>query len=152
MSDTIIRSPRGEVGFASNVGRVRPVDEDSILAVELRMAFLSEPRTRLLLMVADGMGGHNRGEVASRIAIQTVARTLLPLLTSEEDIPRATYYRDLGAAVARANQAIFLEAERHPECQGMGTTLSLAVADGRSLHVANAGDSRVYIVNSREIF
>ncbi len=145
MSDTIIRSPRGEVGFASNVGRVRPVDEDSILAVELRMAFLSEPRTRLLLMVADGMGGHNRGEVASRIAIQTVARTLLPLLTSEEDIPRATYYRHLGAA-------IFLEAERHPECQGMGTTLSLAVADGRSLHVANAGDSRVYIVNEREIF
>ena len=152
MSDTIIRSPRGEVGFASNVGRVRPVDEDSILAVELRMAFLSEPRTRLLLMVADGMGGHNRGEVASRIAIQTVARSLLPVLTSEEDIPRATYYRVLGAAVARANQAIFLEAERHPEYEGMGTTLSLAVADGRSLHVANAGDSRVYIVNEREIF
>jgi len=152
MSDTIIRSPRGEVGFASNVGRVRPVDEDSILAVEMRMAFLSEPRTRLLLMVADGMGGHFRGEVASRIAVQTVARTLLPLLTSEEDIPRATYYRGLGAAVARGNQAIFAEAERHPECEGMGTTLSLAVADGRSLHVANAGDSRVYIVNAREIF
>src|SRR2546425_4338500 len=128
--------PRGEVGFASNVGRVRPVDEDSILAVELRMAFLSEPRTRLLLMVADGMGGHNRGEVASRIAIQTVARTLLPLLTSEEDIPRATYYRDVGAAVARANQAISAEAERHPEGEGMGTTLSLAVADGRRPHVA----------------
>src|SRR5436853_7856920 len=108
MGDTIIRSPHGNVGFASNIGRVRPVDEDSILAVELRMAFLSEPRTRLLLMVADGMGGHNRGEVASRIAIQTVAHSLLPVLTTEEDIPRATYYRVLGAARARANQAIFL--------------------------------------------
>src|SRR5207247_8697541 len=85
----IIRAPRGEVGFASNVGRVRPVDEDSIPAVELRMAFLSEPRTRLLLMVADGMGGHNRGEIASRIAVQTLARTLLPLSTTEEDTPRA---------------------------------------------------------------
>src|SRR3989441_3764529 len=144
--------PRGEVGFASNGGRVRGVNEDGTLAVDMRRAFLSEPGTRLFLMVADGMGGHNRGEVASRIAIQAVARTLLPLLTSEEDIPRATYYRGLGAAVAHANRAIFAEAARHPECQGMGTTLSLAVADGRSLHVANAGDSRVYIVNEREIF
>ncbi len=152
MSDTIIRSPRGEVGFASNVGRVRPVDEDSILAVEMRTAFLSEPRTRLLLMVADGMGGHLRGEAASRIAVQTVARTLLPLLTSEQDIPRATYHNELRAAVNRANEAIISEAKMHRECEGMGTTLSLAIADGRSLHVANAGDSRVYIVNAREIF
>src|SRR5437867_12685235 len=89
MSDTIIRSPRGEVGFASNVGRVRLVDEDSILAVELRMAFLSEPRTRLLLMVADVMGGHNRGDIASRIAVETMARTLLPRYTSEDAILRA---------------------------------------------------------------
>src|SRR5207245_9294295 len=61
-------------------------------------------------------------------------------------------HRHPGAAVARVNKANFLEAERHPECQGRGTHLSLAVADGRSLHVANAGDSRVYIVNAREIF
>jgi len=152
MSDTIIRSPRGEVGFASNVGRVRPVDEDSILAVEIRTAFLSEPRTRLLLVVADGMGGHLRGEVASRIAVQTVARTLLPLLTSEQEVPRATYHHELRAAVDRANHAIISEAQTHREYEGMGTTLSLAIADGRSLYVANAGDSRVYIVNAREIF
>ena len=152
MSDTIIRSPRGEVGFASNVGRVRPVDEDSILAVEMRTAFLSEPRTRLLLIVADGMGGHLRGEVASRIAVQTVARTLLPLLTSEQDLPRITYHNALLAAVNDANRAIIAEGRAHPECEGMGTTLSLAIADGRDLHVANAGDSRVYIINAREIF
>jgi PPM family protein phosphatase len=152
MGDTIIRSRHGMMGFASNVGRVRPVDEDSILAMEVRTAYLSESRTRLLLMVADGMGGHRRGDVASRIAVQTVARTLLPLLTSEGDIPRSVYYRELGAAVGLANHAIFEEARRHPECEGMGTTLSLAVADGRSLHVANAGDSRVYVVNAREIF
>src|SRR3989475_7016148 len=88
MGDTIIRPPNGNVGFASKNGRVRPVDEDSVLAVEIRTAFLSEPRTRLLLMVADGMGGHSRGEVASRIAVQAVARTLLPLLASEKAIPQ----------------------------------------------------------------
>ena len=152
MSDTIIRSPRGKVGFATNVGRVRPVDEDSMVAVEIRTAFLSEVRTRLLLMVADGMGGHRRGDVASRIASQTVASTLLPLLTTEQEIPRATYHRALRSAVALANQAIFAEVDRHPECQGMGTTLSMAIADGRTLHVANVGDSRVYVINQREIY
>ena len=150
--DTIIRAPHGKMGFASNVGRVRPVDEDSILAIEIRTAFRSEARTRLLLMVADGMGGHRRGDVASRIAVQSVSRTLLPLLMSETDIPRAIYHDELRAAIGLANQAIIAEAQRHPECEGMGTTLSLAVADGRTLHVANAGDSRAYIVNAREIY
>jgi PPM family protein phosphatase len=151
-TETIIRSPHGKLGFASNVGRVRPVDEDSVLAVEIRTAFLSEPRSRLLLMVADGMGGRSRGEIASRIAVQAVARTLLPLLTSEEDIPRSIYHDRLRVAIRDANGAIAAEAEKHPECQGMGTTLSLAVLDGRSLHVANVGDSRVYVINAQEIF
>src|SRR3989475_13134006 len=152
MSDTIIRSPRGRLGFATNVGRVRPVDEDSVLAVEIRTAYLSDVRTRLLLMVADGMGGHRRGDVASRIGVQTVARTMLPLLTSETDIARAIYHNELRAAIGIANQAIIEEAQLHPECEGMGTTLSLAIADGRTLHVANAGDSRAYIVNARESY
>lgn len=151
-TDTIIRSSHGKLGFASNVGRVRAVDEDSVLAIEIRTAFLSELRTRLLLMVADGMGGHNRGEVASRIAVQTIARALFPLLTDEADVPRATYHAALRAAIRDANQAIIEEARRHPECEGMGTTLSLAIVDGRSLQVANVGDSRTYIVNSQEIF
>ncbi len=151
-SETIVRSARGRMGFASNVGRVRPVDEDSVLAMEIRTAFLSEVRTRLLLMVADGMGGHRRGDVASRIAVQTVARMLLPLLTSENEIPRSVYHDGLRLAIDQANQAILAEAQRHPECEGMGTTLSLAISDGRGLHVANAGDSRVYVINGREIF
>src|SRR5438034_5607370 len=71
---------------------------------------------------------------------------------SETDIPRAIYHDQLRAAIGLANQAIIAEAQRHPECEGMGTTLSLAVADGRTLHVANAGDSRAYIVNAREIY
>lgn len=150
-TDTVMRSSQGRLGFASNVGKVRRVDEDSLLALEIQTAYLSEPRSRLLLMVADGMGGHRRGDVASRTAVRAVARTLIPLLTTNEDIPRATYDREIRAAVYNANQAIFEEARRNPECEGMGTTLSLAVVDGRNLHLANVGDSRAYIVNEREI-
>jgi PPM family protein phosphatase len=151
-ADTVIRTPRGRLGFASNVGKVRRVDEDSLLAMEIQTAYLSEPRTRLLLMVADGMGGHSRGDVASRIAVRAVAGTLLPVLTSQEEIPRHTYDRELRASVGNANQAIFEEARRHPECEGMGTTLSLAIVDGDNLYVANVGDSRTYIINAEEIF
>jgi len=151
-ADTVMRSPRGRLGFASNVGKVRAVDEDALLAMEIQTAYLSEPRTRLLLMVADGMGGHRRGDVASRIAVRAVARTLLPLLTSEDNLPRATYDQELRSAVANANHAIFSEVQQHPEFEGMGTTLSLAVVDGPNLFVANVGDSRTYIINAREIF
>lgn len=151
MTDTIIRSPHRRLGFATDIGRVRRVDEDSLLAMEVRTAFLSEVRTKLLLMVADGMGGHRRGDVASRIAVQTAVGMLLPLLTSDEEIPRATYHRGLQAAIGHANQAILAAADRNPECEGMGTTMSVVVADGHNLHVANVGDSRVYVVNEREI-
>lgn len=151
-TDTVMRSPRGRLGFASNVGKVRAVDEDALLAMEIQTAYLSEPRTRLLLMVADGMGGHRRGDVASRIAVRAVARTLLPLLTSEDNLSRATYDQELRSAVANANHAIFSEVQQHPEYEGMGTTLSLAVVDSRNLFVANVGDSRTYIINAGEIF
>src|SRR5688572_24188943 len=147
-----MRSPRGRLGFVSNVGKVRAVDEDALLAMEIQTAYLSEPRTRLLLMVADGMGGHRRGDVASRTAVRAVAGTILPLLTSEDNISRATYDQEIRSAVANANHAIFSESQRHPAYEGMGTTLSLAVVDGRNLFVANVGDSRTYIINAREIF
>ena len=151
MKTPITRSRHRKVGFATSVGKVRRVDEDSILAMDVGTAFLSEARSRLLLIVADGMGGHRRGDVASRIAVQTTQTTLLPLLTSKDDIAPATYYRELQAAFANANRAILEEAKKSPDYEGMGTTLSIAVADGHDLHVANVGDSRVYIVNDQEI-
>src|SRR5207244_7682013 len=115
---------RRRLGSASNVGKARPVDEDSLLAMEIQTAYLSEPRTRLLLMVADGMGGHRRGDVASRTAVRAVARTILPLLTTSEDIPQGTYDQELRAAVDQDNKAIFTEATRNPACEGIEPALS----------------------------
>ena len=151
MGATVIRSRLRRPGFATNVGKVRRVDEDSLIALDVRSAYLSQPRSRLLLMVADGMGGHSRGDVASRIAVQTVVGALLPILTSENDIPTTTYHRGIMAAVGLANQSILAYAQARPECEGMGTTLCLVVVDGENLHIANVGDSRVYMVNDQEI-
>jgi protein phosphatase len=130
---------------------VRPVDEDSVLALEIRTAFVSRERTRMLLMVADGMGGHRRGETASRIAVQTASQLLMPLLTSDEEIPRKQYHRALYSAIVHANEAVFAVSQNNPEYEGMGTTLVLAIADGTNLHIANVGDSRGYLIDKREI-
>ena len=114
-------------GAATDVGRVRKHNEDSILA------------DRTVFMVADGMGGHAAGEVASRIAVETV-----------QELAGAPVRRrdDLVSALLLTNRRILESVARHPEQAGMGTTATgLAVVNaGGSDHwaVFNVGDSRVY--------
>jgi len=114
-------------GAATDVGRVRQHNEDSVLA------------DRTVFMVADGMGGHAAGEVASRIAVDTFSAL------ADADVRRRD---DLVEALARANQRILESVARHPEQSGMGTTATgIAVVNaGGSDHwaVFNVGDSRVY--------
>jgi PPM family protein phosphatase len=114
-------------GAATDVGRVRDHNEDSILA------------ERTIFVVADGMGGHAAGEVASRIATETLAE-----LAGLE--PRRS--EDIVAALSLANRRILESAAQHPEQTGMGTTATglTVVSAGGSDHwaVFNIGDSRVY--------
>ena len=114
-------------GAATDVGRVRKHNEDSLLA------------DRSVFIVADGMGGHAAGEVASGIVTQTVGQLAQAGTRRRED---------LVAALALANRRILESVARHPEQTGMGTTATgLAVVNaGGSDHwaVFNVGDSRVY--------
>jgi protein phosphatase len=116
-----------ESAAATHVGRVRNINEDAYLALPD------------LVLVADGMGGHACGDVASALTVTTFER-----LESREHLEPG----DVVAAVSRANEAILSEAVLHPEKEGMGTTLSgIAIVDqAGSPHwlVFNVGDSRVY--------
>jgi len=104
-------------------GRVRLRNEDCVHA---------DPRSGLVA-VADGMGGHNAGDVASRLAIESLVSAL-------------TESARLVDAVAEANRKIFVGAQSWPGCEGMGTTLSAAcfLPPRAQLVVAHVGDSRVY--------
>jgi PPM family protein phosphatase len=118
---TVLRS-----GSASDVGRVRTVNED--LALE----------TVTLFAVADGMGGHAGGEVASRLAVDTLQGGFRRNPTSV----------GLIEAVRRANEAVFDRGRTDPDLRGMGTTLTaaalVATEGGDRLVLANVGDSRAY--------
>lgn len=107
----------------SDVGRVRTHNEDTVL--------LSPP----LFAVADGLGGHEAGEVASSIAVDVLV----------EHSPRRPDAKALGRAVRAANKAV-LEAARDGRGRSdMGTTLTAALVEGTSIAVAHVGDSRAYL-------
>ena len=112
---------------ATHVGKVRNNNEDSLTVIE--------PET---YVVADGMGGAQAGEVASRILIDTVRNFL-------SKMPRPWDEEILSQAILLANDKILNAARRHEEYQGMGTTATILSLDGRQAYFAHVGDSRIYL-------
>ena len=123
----------------TDIGRKRKVNQDFVYSSERFVGPLPN-----LFLVADGMGGHNAGDYASRLAVETIVERSSGSLETNP-------LRVLDEAVQSANGLVRQRAQEAPELQGMGTTVVAAVIDGRELYVANVGDSRLYIVNSGEI-
>jgi serine/threonine protein phosphatase PrpC len=115
---------RIEAGVATDKGQVREGNED---------AYLVEPP---LYAVADGMGGHRGGEVASQLALETIAD-----LFRKGDIPLAEQVRE-------ANRAVFERSGSDRAVAGMGTTLTAALVQGELAHLIHVGDSRAYLLRA----
>ena len=124
-----------DIGLSSDVGRVREGNEDALLVVEP-----DGPRAgQLVVAVADGMGGHNAGEVASAIAVDSLRRVIE---TAEASLDAAEL---LTNGVSLGNQAIWDAAADDVAKDGMGTTLVCALLDETGkVVIANVGDSRAY--------
>jgi len=141
---------RKSIGFASDIGMTRSTDEDSIVIMDLMTSFEGKKRRKVVLILADGMGGHHKGEVASKIGVRTLAAELHRFL-GDADMNEEKYYDLFTKAFSVANWHILRYTDTHPEAEGMGTTISLAVIDeNQQLHIGNVGDSRVYIMNHEE--
>ncbi len=134
------------IGMLTDVGKVRTIDEDSILAADLSFGVNSETSEFFLLAVADGMGGHAKGEEASKIALNAIARTVIPELFNDTPFTEL-----LEKGIQNANQDILDYTAKYPESSGMGTTSVCAVVKGNEVHLANVGDSRAYVVSDDEI-
>ncbi len=120
----------------SDTGRLRQINEDS---------YLEDPKNGLFA-VADGMGGHKAGEIASSMALEVLVSTL-----TDDKPTRSRIEKKLKDAINEANKTIFSSSANQPEYKGMGTTIVAAVFDNKDLIIANVGDSRVYRIRNGEI-
>jgi protein phosphatase len=124
----------------TDTGRVREHNEDTI-AWDANLG---------LLVLADGMGGYNAGEVASGIAVKTIVNLVREALENEDlNAPDPTTGMSRTAiilrdAIVRANKIIFQTARTQPNCEGMGTTVVGALFHDNRVTVAHVGDSRLY--------
>lgn len=128
-----------------SVGKQRELNEDSLLAMTTTMAGNSGNLPFGLYIVADGMGGHQFGEVASNAAIRSVAghiiRKFHPYLFQIKPEPMEESFQEImQAAVREAQRAI------QKEAPGSGTTLTAALVVGQQITVAHVGDSRAYFI------
>lgn len=134
-----------EGGGFTDVGRVRELNEDDWGSPESMHvpSGLLERKGRLYV-VADGMGGHQAGDVASRLAVNALFKAYYG--DDDSDLPGS-----LVRAVQQANEVVYAEASTDASREGMGTTVVVALVKGSDLWVANVGDSRAYFVRSRAI-
>jgi serine/threonine protein phosphatase PrpC len=132
---------RLRVGAATNVGRMRPINEDAYLAKS----------DQGLFVVCDGMGGAAAGEVASRLAVDTIGACLNGGDEAVTTEVASTFHAKtirLGEAIKQANRAIIDRARGDEEHAGMGTTVVGAWADDGVVSVAHVGDSRAYLATA----
>jgi len=157
-------------GHFTDVGLVRELNEDSILAVNLTQYYESVQTQIGIYVVSDGMGGEAAGEVASRVSVRAVAEWMTDKLisaslrsTHEEKIAAPTHTGGLRLAIAdgnemattemlrqavvHANREVLAYARANPEERGLGATLTVAMLVGEVLTLAHVGDSRCYLLN-----
>lgn len=130
-----------KTAYRTDVGRIRTVNEDSA-AVEGSADGLT------IAVLADGMGGHQAGDIASRTTIEIMMEELRRL---RAEMDPAEWEAAVVAAVERANAEIYGRSAQYPEYAGMGTTVVAAIADCRRLTIAHIGDSRAYMLRGEQL-
>jgi len=129
----------------SDIGKVRELNEDCFGIV----GFVAPSEDVGLAIVADGMGGHKAGEVASDETVRIVSEEFAPHLNNNLAAKNISVL--LAAAVQTANSAVQKMASENPERAGMGTTVVAAYVRGGTAYIANVGDSRAYVISNGEI-
>ncbi len=130
------------VGVSSDIGKLRDINQDSY--------YCSKTKGFPLFVVADGMGGHNAGEVASLLAIETIKKNLLlnKQVLENSDMDVTEFIID---TLKKANKQILNKAKSKIDLNGMGTTVTLAYIMEGKLHIGHIGDSRAYLLREKQL-
>lgn len=128
------------ISAISDIGKVRDINEDNYCVLK---------KDYYLLIVADGMGGHNAGEVASFLAVNTIKEHIDKYISSgmEEETIKGIIYE----AFNRANEKIYLHSKANISCDGMGTTTTLILKSNSTIFVGHVGDSKAYIIKNGNV-
>ena len=124
----------------SDVGQRRKVNEDAA-------GYFESKNNIPLMMVCDGIGGHNAGEIASAMALMSIGQAWEK--TEFNDIEEV--YQWLIKKITEANEAIFTRSAQYEDLYGMGTTVVVASIIGNQLMIANVGDSRAYVLRNFQL-
>lgn len=125
-----------QIDKCTDVGRKRKANEDSMGTFETVNG--------LILVVCDGMGGHVGGEMASRIAVDTIHAYMNRKFVDDP-------WEAIGFAIEEANKAILGYAQKHTELEGMGSTCVLVLVRDAKVYIGHVGDSRIYLIRDRKI-
>lgn len=123
----------------TDIGLQREINQDYIYCNDNSVGLLPN-----LYIVADGMGGHKAGDFASRFCINEFVKEI-------STISGRTIIGSMEGAIRHTNEGLLKEAANNPDLDGMGTTFVAAVISGRSVYVANIGDSRMYVIDKNMI-
>lgn len=130
-----------EYSYITDPGKVRERNEDCV-------NICTNEKDEKLLIVADGMGGHKNGEIASFIALNLICERFKST-SSIGNMEDAINW--IQSTVSEANMAIFKYVAEHPESEGMGTTIVLAILTPSFLLIGNIGDSSGYILKNKKL-
>ena len=127
--------------YMTDAGKVRTHNEDNV-------TIISNNNNEFILAVADGMGGHKAGEVASNIAIEHITESFESMQSLGKKEDAIDWLRQV---VREINDNIFSYTNKHPESKGMGTTLVIAVKTDEYILYGNIGDSSGYVVKNKKL-
>lgn len=126
----------------SDVGKVRAINQDAY--------FYIEDKKVPIFIIADGMGGHKAGEIASNLAISTIVSyyedNLEKIINEEMFVPQF-----INESIEKANEKIVEESKVEKEFNGMGTTVTMCLIVNSELYIGHVGDSRAYLLRDKEL-
>lgn len=130
------------VGACTDIGKIREVNQDSY--------YCCNKNDMALFIVADGMGGHKAGEIASKMAIDSIKKSFEDnsvLVKNGQILPTELIIRSL----KNANVMILEKSKTDESCDGMGTTITLAYIYNNKIHIGHIGDSRAYLCRNNKL-
>ena len=124
---------------ATHKGKVRKNNEDSFFAEDS------------LFIVADGMGGHMAGEVASRMSVEYFLKDFKDSIVKRKSVSSKSIIKTLKDSINAANKKVYQESISNPDCFGMGTTFTACYIESGTAHIIHVGDSRTYLLRDDKL-